>query len=84
MKIFNEGEGINPEEEDESDEDADEVDEDEIEEEDVDEEEEVNLNDNNQFSFIEEIKLSIDEIDNELLDDEMEKAIKKRTEEKKD
>ena len=42
----------------------------------------VNLNDDNPFSFIEEIKLVMDEQDNVLLDKAMEKAIKKRINEK--
>ena len=49
---------------------------------DVDEEEEVNLQDDNPFSFIEDIKISINEEDYEILDDAIEKALKKRTDEK--
>ena len=48
------------------------------------EEEGVNLNDDNPFSFIEEIKLVMDEQDNALLDKAIEKALKKQIEEKKD
>jgi hypothetical protein len=87
VKIFDECEGINPDEDLESDEeeDADESEEEETEEdEDVDEEEGVNLNDDNPFSFIEEIKLSIDERDNEILDNEIQKVIKKHMDEKQD
>ena len=46
------------------------------------EEEGVKLNDNNPFSFIEEIKLVMDEQDNQILDKAMERAITKRIEEK--
>jgi hypothetical protein len=87
VKIFDESEGINPDEDSESDEeeDANESKEEETEEdEDVDEEEGVNLNDDNPFSFIEEIKLSIDERDNEILDNEIQKVIKKHMDEKQD
>ena len=83
VKIFDESEGIDPG--DESDEEEDESEEEETEEdEDIDEEEGVNLNDDNPFSFIEEIKLSIDERDNEILDNEIQKVIKKHMDEKQD
>jgi hypothetical protein len=72
VNIFDECEGINPDEDLESDEEEDAGD---SEEEDVDEEEGVNFNDDNPFSFIEEIKLSIDERDNEILDNEIQKVI---------
>jgi hypothetical protein len=85
VKIFDESEGIDPGDESDEEEGADESEEEETEEdEDVDEEEGVNLNDDNPFSFIEEIKLSMDEKDNEILDDEIQKVIKKHIEEKKD
>ena len=42
------------------------------------------MNDDNPFSFIEEIKLVMDEQDNALLDKAMEKAITKRIEEKQE
>ena len=41
------------------------------------------MNDDNPFSFIEEIKLVMDEQDNALLDKAIEKALKKLIEEKK-
>ena len=87
IKIFDEGGGINTEEDLESDEESDESEEDdqeEVQDDDGEEEEGVNLSDDNPFSFIKEIKLVMDEEDNEILDKAIEKAIKKRIEEKRE
>mgnify|MGYP001210352321 CR=1 FL=1 len=87
VKIFDEGVGINTGEDLQSDEESDESEEDdqeEVEDDDGEEEEGVNLSDDNPFSFIEEIKLVMDEEDNEILDKAIEKAIKKRIEEKRE
>ena len=78
---------INPDEEDEPVKDADEAEEEDTEEdkeENEDEEEGVNLNYDNPFSLTEEIKLSIDENYKEILNNEMQKAIKKHMNGKKD
>jgi hypothetical protein len=80
VKIIDEGVGI---EEDQK-EDADESEDEDESEEGEEEEEGVNLNDDNPFSVLEEIKHVIDEQDNKMLNNACEKAIKKRTEEKKD
>jgi hypothetical protein len=87
IKIFDEGGGINTEEDLESDEESDESEEDdqeEVEDDDGEEEEGVNLSEDNPFSFIEEIKLVMDEEGNKILDKAIEKAIKKRIEEKRE
>ena len=80
VKIFHESEGINPDEDSEYDEEGDEEGDaeeakEEDEEEDEGEEEGVNLKYDNPFSFIEEIKLSSDEVDREIL--EIQKVTKK-------
>ena len=87
VKRFDEGESINPDEENYSDEDTDEAEEEDTEEDEAEdeyEEEGVNLNYDNPFSLIEEIKSSIDEKDNEILNDEIQKAIKKHMNGKKE
>ena len=61
VKIFDESEGIDPGDESDEEEGADESEEEVTEEDEDVDEEGVNLNDDNPFSFIEEIKLSMDE-----------------------
>ena len=80
VKIIDECVGI---EEDQK-EDADESEDEDESEEGEEEEEGVNLNDDNPFNFLEEIKHVIDEQDNKMFNNACEKAIKKRIEEKKD
>ena len=92
VKIFDDGVGINTEEDSDAEDDADESEEDEKEEskededeqEDEDQDEGVNLGDDNPFSVLKEIKLAVDEQDNEIYDEEFDKAIKKRTKEKQE
>ena len=92
VEIFDDGVGINTEEDsdvaDETDESEDdeqeESKEDEDQQEDEDQDEGVNLGDDNPFSFLQEMTLTVDEQDNEIYDKEFDKAIKERTKEKQE